>query len=137
MLRLSRKFLDWRTASCLRTRLATSSTSVGALTSWTTLVRSRSGQPRLDRRTANLLPGHALGAMPARVAIMLKTALERVGHGPRREGACDRGSSTGVWRGGDAAGARPARRPLHGRRHDRVRDVERDLEVAGGHLSGR
>src|SRR5262245_32247615 len=50
MPRLSRRFLDWRTASCPLTRFAASLTSVGALTSSMTSVRSRSGQPRFDWR---------------------------------------------------------------------------------------
>src|SRR6516225_559049 len=36
-----------------------------------------------------------------------------------------------------AAGACPARHSLHGQRHDRVRRFERNLEMAGGELSGR
>src|SRR6516225_8108348 len=36
-----------------------------------------------------------------------------------------------------AAGACPARHSLHGRRHDRVRRLERGLEMAGGELSDR
>src|ERR1700751_4246895 len=36
-----------------------------------------------------------------------------------------------------AAGACPARHSLHGRRDDRVRGLERSLEMAGGELSDR
>src|SRR5262249_57620838 len=36
-----------------------------------------------------------------------------------------------------AAGACPARHSLHGRRDDRVRGLERGLEMAGGELSDR
>src|SRR5262249_8881290 len=76
------------------------------------------------------------GAMPISAATMLRTEPSASAIARAEKGARDRGSPTRSGQDSDAAGARPRPHSLHGRRHNRVRHLERDLEVAGGHLSG-
>jgi hypothetical protein len=60
---------------------------VGAIITWLCLILVAVNGWRKHSRTANLPPGHARGAVPSSVAVVLKTAQKRVALGPRREGA--------------------------------------------------